>query len=251
MTRFKDDEWSGPAWYTIKKDDDGYPKEWKIVHFHPLNLGTHTSTEFESKDVAAILEDTYRNNKNLLKNAYMGLIHSHNTMGSFFSGTDKDTLYEMAPVENFYGSLIVASSGKETMSFGFSYKDQYGVAHSHILDEDEIRTHDNTKVDDEWVKLGDVIEKTKPKPSYKPTVYGGYNYNQQALFNVANKRSNKISKQIANILTKFESDEIDDAKCEKELLKLGVKADEATRLMYMDYGGYSHGGYKTEHFTLT
>jgi hypothetical protein len=245
LTRFKDDEWSGPAWYKIKTDSDGYPEEWKIVHFHPLNLGTHTATEFEAKDVAGILEDTYKNNKNLLKNTYMGLIHSHNTMGSFFSGTDKDTLLDMAPVENFYGSTIVASSGKELVSFGFSYKDQYGVSHTHIIDEDEIELENTYKVNNDWVKLGDVIEKTKPKPvvTYTGRVYGGYGGNNQtALFGIPNKRSKKAEKKIKAILKKFEEGTLDDGKCEQQLMALGVKADEATRLMYMQ-DAYSYGGY--------
>ncbi len=246
LTRFKDDEWSGPAWYKIKTDSDGYPEEWKIVHFHPLNLGNHTSTEFDAKDVAGILEDTYNNNKNLLKNTFIGLIHSHNTMGSFFSGTDKDTLLDMAPVENFYGSLIVASSGKELASFGFSYKDQYGVSHTHILDEDEIKLQDTYKVNDEWVKLGDIIEKNKPKEvaTYTGRVYGGHlnMNNQTSIFGIMNKHSKKIEKKIKAILQMFENGVLDDAKCEKQLMKLGVKADEATRLMYMN-DAYSYGGY--------
>ena len=67
LNRFKDLEWSGPAWYKVKTDDDGFPKEWKIIHFHPLDLGSHAATEWEAKDLAAILKETYASMPSLKK----------------------------------------------------------------------------------------------------------------------------------------------------------------------------------------
>ena len=141
-------EWSGPAWYFIKKDKDGFPKEWTLAHFHPLNLGTSAHTEYEPKDVAPILRPTYKKHKKLEK-AYMGLIHSHNTMGAFFSGTDEGTLEDCAPEENFFGSLVVAKSGKHLKAFAFSWKDQYKVIHQHEIDEDDIVVESPVKIDKE------------------------------------------------------------------------------------------------------
>jgi len=256
LTRFKDDEWSGPAWFKLKTDSDGYPEEWKIVHFHPLNLGDHTSTEFEAKDVAGILEDTYNNNKNLLKNTFMGLIHSHNTMGSFFSGTDTDTLLEMAPIENFYGSLIVASSGKELASFGFSYKDQYGVSHSHVIEEDEIELEDTYKINNEWIAVADKIEKDKPKPKpgnqvgiWKPLPrVNTLTEAKEALSNldkknaILDKLSKKKKKIAEDILLKNDSAEMTDIAAEDALQKLGIDLMDVLKLMDDDYN-YGYGGY--------
>ena len=95
MNRFKDLEWSGPAWYKYKTDEDGYPIEFKIVHFHPLNLGSHAATEFTAGDFAKIMVETYDKHPSL-KTASIGLIHSHNTMGAFFSATDTSTIEDMA-----------------------------------------------------------------------------------------------------------------------------------------------------------
>ena len=138
LNRFKDLEWSGPAWYRVKTDKDGFPTEWRIIHFHPLDLGSHAATEWEAKDLAKILKETYALMPSL-KKAYMGLIHSHNTMGAFLSGTDTSTIQEMAPDEGFYGSLVVASAGKALHAFGFGYKDQYKCAHSIEVDEKDIK----------------------------------------------------------------------------------------------------------------
>ena len=164
LNRFKDLEWSGPAWYKVKTDEDGFPTEWRIIHFHPLDLGSHAATEWEAKDLAKILKETYDTMPSL-KKAYIGLIHSHNTMGAFLSGTDTSTIQEMAPDEGFYGSLVVASAGKALHAFGFGYKDQYKCAHSIEVDEKNIEINvPGIKPENDWVAIADKIEKNKPKP---------------------------------------------------------------------------------------
>jgi len=264
LNRFKDLEWSGPAWYKVKTDDDGFPKEWRIIHFHPLDLGSHAATEWEAKDLAAILKETYASMPSLRK-AYMGLIHSHNTMGAFLSGTDTSTIQEMAPDEGFYGSLVVASSGKALHAFGFGYKDQYKCAHSLEIDEDKIEIMiPGFKPEEEWVAIADKIEKDKPKakPGNQVTLWNKHrNRNtphidtvtqDRAVLSSIDKKEAILSKLTAkkrktaeDILLKNDTAEITDIAAEDALQKLGVDLMDVLILMDdgYNYGQVYGGGY--------
>ena len=171
LKKFPDKEWSGPAWYSLKADKAGFPVEFTLEDFHPLDLGGHSSTEWEADDLAKILKKKLRNST--LKKCYMGLIHSHHTMGAFFSGTDTETLCEMAPMKGFYPSLIVATSGKAHFAFGFSYKDQYGRASYYEIDEDKIKLP-RARGKKEWVDIAKGLE-TANATSVVTTKYTGYN----------------------------------------------------------------------------
>jgi len=259
LNRFKDLEWSGPAWYKVKTDDDGFPKEWRIIHFHPLDLGSHAATEWEAKDLAAILKETYASMPSLRK-AYMGLIHSHNTMGAFLSGTDTSTIQDMAPDEGFYGSLVVASSGKALHAFGFGYKDQYKCAHSIEIDEDKIEIMiPGFKPEEEWVAIADKIEKDKPKVKpgnqvgiWKPLPrVNTLTEAKEALSNldkknaILDKLSKKKKKIAEDILLKNDTAEITDIAAEDALQKLGVDLMDVLILMDdgYNYGQVYGGGY--------
>jgi hypothetical protein len=101
---FPTKEWSGVLFYDIK----GSLKkpnliEIKAFDFYPLDLGSTSYTEFEySPDFAAYIA----RNPSLMDHQ-MGLIHSHNNMGVFFSGTDTATLQEQAPLYKKFLSVIV------------------------------------------------------------------------------------------------------------------------------------------------
>ena len=250
LNRFKDLEWSGPAWYKVKTDDDGFPKEWKIIHFHPLDLGSHAATEWEAKDLAAILKETYASMPSL-KKAYMGLIHSHNTMGAFLSGTDTSTIQEMAPDEGFYGSLVVASGGKAMHAFGFGYKDQYKCAHSIEIDEDKIEIMiPGFKPEEEWIAIADKIEKDKPKakPGNQVTLWNRKKH--RGVPSIDNKKEVILSKLTAekrkiaeDILLKNDTAEMTDIAAEDALQKLGVDLMDVLKLMDDNYNyGYGYGG---------
>lgn len=109
--RFPTVEWSGVLFYNFEGDIDNIA-ELKITAFdlYPLDIGTSTYTEFmHSPDFAGYIAK----NPDLMDSA-QGLIHSHNTMATFFSGTDSNTLREMAPVYGNYLSLIVNNAGTYT-----------------------------------------------------------------------------------------------------------------------------------------
>lgn len=72
-----------------------------------MDLGNATYTEFKmSEDVAAYMADNIE-----LFDCENGLIHSHHTMSSTFSGTDMNTLQKEGNDTNCFVSLIVNTSG--------------------------------------------------------------------------------------------------------------------------------------------
>lgn len=249
LKRFPNTEWSGPAWYRIKTDKEGFPEEFKLVHFHPLDLGHGASTEWEAKDLAKILRLTYEKYPSL-KKCFIGLIHSHHTMGAFLSGTDQATVQEMAPVKGFYGSLVVASGGKATEAFGFGYKDQYGAAHCLEIDNKqiEIKTPEY-KIEDDWKEQADIIEKNKPAVTSKQmTITGGLSYTpfkEKRKKEILDKQPQKKQQKINKLLDLNIEGKLDDVQLEVQLEKLGLGADEVFYVMDEadDNYGYGYGGY--------
>lgn len=75
-----------------------------------MDIGTQAYTEFDmNPDVIAYMAE----NPELL-DCQMGLIHSHNNMSTFFSGTDTATLKEEGRDRNNFVSLIVNNAGTYT-----------------------------------------------------------------------------------------------------------------------------------------
>jgi proteasome lid subunit RPN8/RPN11 len=95
-------EWSGVLYYKIIGD-----LEFEGVDLYPLDVGTSGSTSFIH--VAEL--DAYTCSSEGLLDCCQGLVHSHNSMSTFFSGTDVDTLREMVQTHNNYLSLIVNNAG--------------------------------------------------------------------------------------------------------------------------------------------
>jgi proteasome lid subunit RPN8/RPN11 len=155
LRTFPSKEWSGPAWYfKSKSTEEGFPEDFQLMDFHPLDLGDTSSTEWDSDDFAKILKKKYKANKDL-KKCYIGLLHSHHTMGAFFSGTDTNTLEEMAPKEGFYPSLVVSTKADKQFAFGFSYLDQYGKISIFKDEEIELAV---PSAKDEWKEIAKKIK---------------------------------------------------------------------------------------------
>ena len=78
------------------------------VDLFVMDIGSSAYTEFkESADIIS-----YRIDNNLLdEDIYEGLIHSHNSMATFFSGTDCNTLIEEGTNMHHFVSLIVNNAG--------------------------------------------------------------------------------------------------------------------------------------------
>lgn len=190
LKQFPSEEWSGPAWYKpILKKDEKYPEGFKLIHFHPVDLGHGTATTIEAGDTAKILQKTWKNYPETEK-CMMGIIHSHHSMGAFFSGTDTTCLEENAPIENFYCSTVVASA-KEKFAFAVAYQDQFGRIH--VDEADEGSTQMILPPDTEETKWKYIADKIKKEKKATTTIgyYGrGGRYNQGSLFHVGNGHGN-------------------------------------------------------------
>ena len=136
-------EWSGVLFYSTNGEfgDEGF--EITLEHIFPMNKGSQTYTEFETnEDYIEFLMDnpeflTYKR----------GLIHSHNNMSVFFSGTDNSEIMDNSEFYNYYLSIIVnnkenvcgkiAFRGKtnETTVRNITFRGNNGEEKSQILEE--------------------------------------------------------------------------------------------------------------------
>lgn len=108
--RVWDTEWSGVLFYTPTGNFEDGSLEIHCKDILPMDVGSTTYTEFNmSPDVIS-----YMAQKPELLDCKMGLIHSHNNMSTFFSGTDMSTLQEEGNERNHFVSLIVNNAGKYT-----------------------------------------------------------------------------------------------------------------------------------------
>ena len=183
LNRYKTEEWSGPAWYRIEEEKDGFPSLVTLEYFCTLDLGDGTSTEIDAEDLGEILPQLYKDMPHL-KECKLGLIHSHHNMGAFFSGTDISTAKECATKEGLYFSTVVAYKGDELTVFGFSYIDR--INQTHFVEGNVAQELPKITVKSEWVEEANKIDKKKKESAPAAVKYGnyggysGYGYRNQA-----------------------------------------------------------------------
>ena len=103
-------EWSGTLFFTHEGSFENNDLVIRCVDIYIMDIGTQAYTEFDmNPDVIAYMCE----NPDLL-DCQMGLIHSHNNMSTFFSGTDTATLREEGIDRNNFVSLIVNNAGTYT-----------------------------------------------------------------------------------------------------------------------------------------
>ena len=103
-------EWSGTLFFTHEGSFENNDLVIRCVDIYIMDIGTQSYTEFDmNPDVIAYMCE----NPELL-DCQMGLIHSHNNMSTFFSGTDTTTLKEEGRDRNNFVSLIVNNAGTYT-----------------------------------------------------------------------------------------------------------------------------------------
>lgn len=103
-------EWSGTLFFTHEGSFENNDLVIRCVDIYIMDIGTQAYTEFDmNPDVISYMCE----NPELL-DCQMGLIHSHNNMSTFFSGTDTDTLKEEGRDRNNFVSLIVNNAGSYT-----------------------------------------------------------------------------------------------------------------------------------------
>lgn len=99
-------EWSGTLFYTVEGSFEEKDIEFTVKDFFVMDIGTAGFTNYkETPDICAYMMD------NDLLDCKTGLIHSHNNMKAFFSGTDASTLTEEGTTTTHFLSLIVNNEG--------------------------------------------------------------------------------------------------------------------------------------------
>lgn len=102
-------EWSGTLFYKVEGSFEDKNLVLTAVDMLVQDIGSAAATEFTpSPDIA-----WYMAQHDLL-DCQMGLIHSHNMMQTFFSGTDRTTLSQEGADRNHFLSLIVNNAGSYT-----------------------------------------------------------------------------------------------------------------------------------------
>lgn len=106
-----DVEWSGTLFYKHEGSIEEGTFKVICVDLFVMDIGSSAYTEYdESPDIL-----TYRIDHDLLgEDIQEGLIHSHNNMATFFSGTDTNTLIDEGTNTNHFVSLIVNNEGTYT-----------------------------------------------------------------------------------------------------------------------------------------
>lgn len=103
---FPTKEWSGTLFYTVEGSFEDNSLVITCKDIYVSDIGSATYTEFDhNADIVA-----YQAMNDLL-DCYTGLIHSHNQMATFLSGTDRNTLIEEGMDMPHFLSLIVNNAG--------------------------------------------------------------------------------------------------------------------------------------------
>lgn len=106
---FPNKEYSGALFYTVDGEFGSDNLKITCRDFCLCDIGSSTYTEFETRPEVV----SYMCENDLL-DCYIGLLHSHNTMSTFFSGTDLDTLKSEGFSMPHFVSLIVNNEGEYT-----------------------------------------------------------------------------------------------------------------------------------------
>ena len=105
-----DTEWSGILFYKPEGSIDDGTFKVTCLDIFVMDIGSSTFTEFT--DNCDIIAYQAQHPELLDSNVQEALIHSHNHMAAFFSGTDTDTLLQEGNERNHFVSLIVNNAGQ-------------------------------------------------------------------------------------------------------------------------------------------
>ena len=213
-------EWSGVLFYTTEGNfgEDGFKVTCEEVY--PLDIGSSGYTEYDTDDPDFI--------KYMMANPHIldmrkGHCHSHNTMDTFFSGTDTDELKENCPNHNFYVSLIVNNANDNCAKIAFLVTEitetpATEIPETIITTEARFKNQDGNEVIKKMQKKIEVqkIEATKKESKsvfvydceieYPGTVGGTLTARFQQLSENIRKREEERVKQLQKARKNFEKD---------------------------------------------
>lgn len=157
-----DVEWSGILFYKIEGTFEDKSLVIRCIDLFQMDIGTSGYTEFNvSPDMATYMVD---HPELLEEGVYQGLIHSHNNMATFFSGTDTATLSAEGNDMAHFVSLIVNNAGEYTAAITRKYKCVQTVSEKYTYPtwknqiSEGIETFDIEEEKLEWFNLDVVFE---------------------------------------------------------------------------------------------
>lgn len=157
-----DVEWSGVLFYKVEGAFEDKSLTIRCVDLFQMDIGTSAYTEFNvSPDMATYMVD---HPELLEEGIYQGLIHSHNNMATFFSGTDTATLGAEGNDMAHFVSLIVNNAGKYTAGVTRKYKCVQTVSEKYTYPtwngevREGVETFDIEEEKLEWFNLDIVFE---------------------------------------------------------------------------------------------
>lgn len=108
IRKFPHTEWSGVLFYKHQGTFEDKDLVITCEDIYPMDLGTSGWTEFKmNEDVTSYMAENIE-----LFDCEMGLVHSHHTMGAFFSSQDNLMLQQEGNDTNCFVSLVVDTRGQ-------------------------------------------------------------------------------------------------------------------------------------------
>lgn len=187
-------EWCGFIFYEKIAGSISNPDTYvaKTTDIYLMNIGTHSYTE--SKNHSADIIDMVDRIPAYMENRY-GLIHTHHTMDTFFSGTDVQELHDNAANYSYYLSLIVNFKEDYTAkiaklvevkgaSFDVDEEDeqtvsmQFPVEHILMTIDLDVIIEGCVKPHDEVIdtRIKEIKERQEREKKEKTKTDGGYNF---------------------------------------------------------------------------
>lgn len=127
-------EWCGILFYKRLEGDIDNPKTLKLLaeDLYLMDIGreTYTEADFDPNTTVEMWETV--NDDYTFKR---GLIHTHHTMATFFSGTDMQELHDNTGSHNYYLSLIVNFNGVWTAKVAHVAKRKLVMEYKNVSDE--------------------------------------------------------------------------------------------------------------------
>jgi hypothetical protein len=186
-------EWSGVLVFEPICDDIVNPNDviLKALAVFPMDFGSPGYTEYELGNEILDIYEVFpeADPANGTPTLRLGQIHTHHTMGSFFSGTDDSELRDNAGKYDYYLSLIVNLSGQYVAKVAFeadlpqtikvngrnkgkvSEIEQDTIPILAVFDVTVVKSHGTTP---EWFNKQVEVLKAKPVNNYAISEHGSY-----------------------------------------------------------------------------
>tara|TARA_R100000808_G_C2152703_1_gene162329 strand:- start:4182 stop:5153 length:972 start_codon:yes stop_codon:yes gene_type:complete len=194
LNEFPGNEWSGPAFYEVKFGKNGFPTHYELKYFKPIDLGGKVDTEFSGELLNSFIPKIWVERPETKQYA-CGLIHSHHSMGAYFSKTDTDQMEESikdskAGEDTFYPSLVVSYAKGKEYHFGIAYKDNYGyISIVEALKKNIKELGKKSEHPKEWVDEVNYIVEEDKKKKRKKFANHTYTRNSKAITTYPNQRT--------------------------------------------------------------